>query len=409
MTATAQNDVSHDPSLLFARNSDIPSTGEELRAAIASLKASTRATECRTRVLRRQSTLADRLKLLSNSSRNSMAGNARYFAQKEIAEVQHVKFALYGDMRTQLQAEVDSTVKSARSVQATAIEALNSDDRALAKLNDISARKPRNTLDVASIRDKASKMTTALHHFRSRSMKDRLDRVYLDSLDNFDAAKSSVDASGAVFEDAKSDLGSLYAEVDNVISMVMSQQFANLIEVALLNVQRLREREEQARNERTHDKLKSLTAVLENICNVLENLQSQRTTLHALSSDFDSTILMASSTRPKSTSEASQSCNLDAHPALFALMQHIGLADGNSNDLDDAIKRLVSELSQQADSNVLQILQLSQEAPKSSRAALQAISNALTTSSVRDSDVDDLERRIATARTQLDGLSPHAP
>ncbi|KAK5208365.1 hypothetical protein LTR41_005591 [Exophiala xenobiotica] len=341
-----------------------------------------------------------------------MAGNARYFAQKEIAEVQHVKFAneqLYEDMRTQLQAEVDSAVKSARSVQAMAIEALNSDDRALARLNDISARKPRNTLDVASIRDKASKMTTALHHFRSRSMKDRLDRVYLDSLDNFDAAKSSVDASGAVFEVAKSDLGSLYAEIDNVTSMVMSQQYANLIEVALLNVQQLREREEQARNERTHDKLKSLTAVLENICKLLENLQSQRITLHALSSEFDSTISMVSTTRPKSTSEASQSCNLDAHPALLALIQHIGLADGNSNNLDGAIQKLVSELSQQADSNVLQILQLSREAPKSSRAALQDISNALTTSSVRDSDVDDLERRIATARTQLDGLSPHAP
>jgi hypothetical protein len=95
MTATARNDVSLDPSLLFARNSDIPSTSEELRAAIASLKASTRATECRTRVLRRQSTLAGRLKLLSNnSSRDNMTGNARYFAQKETAEVQHVKFSV---------------------------------------------------------------------------------------------------------------------------------------------------------------------------------------------------------------------------------------------------------------------------------------------------------------------------
>lgn len=94
MTATIQNDVFLDPSLLFARDSDIPSTSEELRAAIAALKASTRATECRTRVLNRQSTLADRLKPLSNSSRDFRNGNARYFAQKEIAEVQHVKFTV---------------------------------------------------------------------------------------------------------------------------------------------------------------------------------------------------------------------------------------------------------------------------------------------------------------------------
>ncbi len=153
-------------------------------------------------------------------------------------------------MRTALHAEVESAAKSARSVQAIAIEALNSDDRALAKLNDISASKPRNTLDIVSLRAKASKLTTALLHFRSQSMKDRLDRVYLESLDNFDAAKSSVDTSGAVFKDAKSDLGSLYAEIDNVISMVMSQEYVNSIEVALLKVQRLREREEQARNER---------------------------------------------------------------------------------------------------------------------------------------------------------------
>ncbi len=90
-------------------------------------------------------------------------------------------------------------------------------------------------------------------------------------------------------------------------------------------------------------------------------------------------------------------------------MQHIGLSEGEPSNLDGAIKQLVSELSQQADSNVLQTLQFSQEAPRSARAALQNVSNALTASTIRDSDVDDLELRIAAARTQLDGLSPPAP
>lgn len=130
--------------------------------------------------------------------------------------------------------------------------------------------------------------------------------------------------------------------------------------------------------------------------------------LHNLPYEFDSTISSAS-TRPKLTSEVSQSCNLDTHPALLALMQHIGLSEGEPSNLDGAIKQLVSELSQQADSNVLQTLQFSQEAPRSARAALQNVSNALTASTIRDSDVDDLELRIAAARTQLDGLSPPAP
>lgn len=71
-----------------------PTTEAELRAAIASLKASTQTTEHRTKILNSQSALADRLRNSQGQIRARRIGHASHFKQRESAEVQHVKFAV---------------------------------------------------------------------------------------------------------------------------------------------------------------------------------------------------------------------------------------------------------------------------------------------------------------------------
>ena len=71
-----------------------PNTEEELRAAIASLKASTRAAGRRTKIISSQSALAGRFRSSNAQIRGRRTGYAHYIKQKETAEVQHVKFAV---------------------------------------------------------------------------------------------------------------------------------------------------------------------------------------------------------------------------------------------------------------------------------------------------------------------------
>lgn len=71
-----------------------PQSEDEIRSAIASLKASTRATERQTALLNAQNSLADKLNLFPGAQRTQKKGHAWHLAQRENAEVQHVKFAV---------------------------------------------------------------------------------------------------------------------------------------------------------------------------------------------------------------------------------------------------------------------------------------------------------------------------
>ena len=72
----------------------IPATEEELRAAIARLKASTGAVERRTKIVTSQGALVDQFRSSNAEIRVRRTGYVHYIKQKENAEVQHTKFAV---------------------------------------------------------------------------------------------------------------------------------------------------------------------------------------------------------------------------------------------------------------------------------------------------------------------------
>lgn len=138
---------------------------------------------------------------------------------------------------------VDRDVKA---VQATVVEILNSDDRAFAGLNELSASRPKATLDTVAMETHLTKLLTALRHFRVEAVKDRLDRTYLESLGD---APELADASAATIQEIQQDLRCLYSEINDVVAMVASQEHGNAIDASLRHARRARQHKERVDNE----------------------------------------------------------------------------------------------------------------------------------------------------------------
>ena len=147
--------------------------------------------------------------------------------------------------------------KDVKAVPAIATELLNADDRALAELNDLvdSSSKSKPSLDVDAVRARAAELTRALRYFRAEAVRDWLDRTYLESLDISNSESNTVNpvsmgtedvcVSAATLKDVQDDLGSLYTEIDDVMTMLVSQEHGNAIESALRGIQRARREENQ--------------------------------------------------------------------------------------------------------------------------------------------------------------------
>ncbi|KAJ9633230.1 uncharacterized protein PV06_00928 [Exophiala oligosperma] len=394
---------------------------EELRSAIESLKTSTRAIERQTTLLEAQSSLADKLNLFpaaaaattTTAESTQSKGHAWHFAQRENAQTQHVKFAnedLSQTLNTELQNESDNVAKNIRPVHAIVSETFNSDDRTLADLNDVDdvvKPSPSTTApDIDSLRTRTAKLTAALCHFRQQALKDRLDRIYLESLDRSTNGDDSNDFSDASATEVQTDLASLYAEIDDVVTMAVSQEFGNPFDSTVKTMERLKDQAGRARITQTHDELLSMSQHLQHTATRLENLQAQRVALDTLANEYKNVgSERRSSTRSKL--HRAESPTQAEPPALLSLMQHLGLSDTGLDQIDGQIEQLESKYTNQAHANMEQMLQISRDAPKSTQSALTDVSRALSSSSStsQNQDIQTLERQISSARIQLANIA----
>jgi hypothetical protein len=134
--------------------------------------------------------------------------------------------------------------KATDSISATALATLSSDDRTLTELNDItsSARvKKKGAPDVEALQNRANRLTHALQLFHAETLRDRLDRIYLESLSTVGISghsQDNLDASKITLESVNEDLSSLYAEIDDVETMVVSQAYGSALHASLQSIRR---------------------------------------------------------------------------------------------------------------------------------------------------------------------------
>jgi hypothetical protein len=157
-------------------------------------------------------------------------------------------------MKSGLQTERDALTKETRLVHAVVIEVLNADDRALSRLNEVDLSSANNnppskpSTDLDAIQHRVTQLVEALRHFRVQAVKDGLDQTYLECLGDdaqtTEAGPADADAD-ATAKELRQDLNSLYAEIDDVVTMVVSREYGE-IESALQEGRRIGQQKDHA-------------------------------------------------------------------------------------------------------------------------------------------------------------------
>ncbi|KIX99007.1 uncharacterized protein Z520_05468 [Fonsecaea multimorphosa CBS 102226] len=391
----------------------IPSTNEELQSAIKALKTSTKAIERRTRVLHAQDVQLAQLEEAEDAIKAGKARQEQYLHQKQAAEVQHVKFVneqLFETLGLTLRAEFDRTTKDVSLTPAIVRELLNSDDRVLSELNDLSSSgaPDRCQIDLDALADRVNKLTHALRYFRAKTLKDRLDCAYLETLSATDNSTNAQDVSDGTIDAVQEDLNSLYTEIDDVVGMVVAQQHGNALHEALRSVHRARKQDDRRLNEKVHGQLSTLTEVVVNLSKGLESLRSRRLGLHELDAHLQHLETTARSHTKPVIGQADAELKDTVNPAAKALCHHFGLTsesvDRKRSDIAAAMAQLhdlTLRLDCQSAGNVLRFLQLSDQAAAMRSAAVQRSSDALASHDSYELDVRELEEMIAAAKTEM--------
>jgi hypothetical protein len=150
--------------------------------------------------------------------------------------------------------------KDIKSVRAVVASVLSADDRALDALNVlVSASIDSTSLDTAELAQRVTRLTSALQHFRVQALKDRLDATYLRFLE--EQGQVGLEAEGEAVPDdshltsetvreVQNDLTSLYAEIDDVVTMTVRHEHAGPIEAALREIDCAREMEGRRASEK---------------------------------------------------------------------------------------------------------------------------------------------------------------
>ena len=158
-------------------------------------------------------------------------------------------------VKIDLQIRQDRVARDVKAVPAIATELLNADDRTLSELNALvdGSSKLNPTLNIDAVRVRVTELTRALRFFRAEVVRDRLDCMYLESLDISNSDHNTTDqdtkvtgdvsVSATTLKDVENDLGSLYSEIDDVVTMLVLQDHVNPIESALRRIRSTRQEE----------------------------------------------------------------------------------------------------------------------------------------------------------------------
>ncbi|EXJ56843.1 hypothetical protein A1O7_07187 [Cladophialophora yegresii CBS 114405] len=376
-----------------------PLTDEESRSA-------TQANEKRTAILHAQNNHLKRLASAKGAINDRQAGHIHRLSQKHAAELQHVKFVndqISESLRADLRDEAERLAKEVKSVPAAASELIKADDRALAELNELSlcvSVKQEDALEVDELQARVDKLTRALHLFRATAVKDRFDRIYLESLHAADVAagiRDVHDVSDPAESTAEEELSSLYEEIDDMVTMVVAHDHGNALGVAFQDIRHAQMQETRATNEKA---LEGLTARV-------DTLQAQRHDLHELEAQLRLIEADDGPRRNPVTVAARAGSNDTAGTAAHALLQHLNISThvremSQITGLDSKLDGLTRTLERQSAQYIAQILHTSEQTVDRRRVALESISEALTTDEKHELAVRALAESIAATRAGIE-------
>jgi hypothetical protein len=310
---------------------------------------------------------------------------------------------------------------------ATVQESLNSGDRALADLNhgQPSASTEEDVADVERLQERVDRLTRALIYFHASLVRDRLDRVYLESLDRSNSPfdiRFPAERTSAVVQD---ELNSLYLEIDDMATMMVDHDHGSALRADLHRIRHAKLRESHLMHERVSKvpirlapvntwltatlqikrSLSSLANGTEDLCARAETLKKHKLTLHKLARQLGR--LQESRRTDLNPTPSRKELDLSSTtPAAYALYQHFNLSkssrEPNSEALHHPLEQLLQRSDQRSSADLAQILRSARTTSDKTQVSSKNVSNALKTSKEQLDLANMLDHRIAAARHDIE-------
>ena len=336
---------------------------EQLQSAIADLESSTVRINAQTMVLEKQ------WKLLSKSQarwqdEDRKATAAQAVCDRLIAtEAQNLTFQIEeeaGSLDKDLKQQGEKATSELHGARADATVMLRHHDKRFEKLEKaIKALNDSRNSDLVALQTNISKLCEKLVQFASQELRFRLNRIYFETMENLpkfdtklgitpDNINSKPAAEGEEVQ-IRSDLNSLYSEIDSVAQMSIQQSYGG----PLLQAIKVHNTKEEGRRrqllESTASQIQQMTAELSQHADQLRHLQSLRVTLATLH-ETQKELGERSVLRHELKKKLSVDCAITAQPgpATLSLLSSFGVYRTTAKPLDHdgiAVQLVAKDLS----------------------------------------------------------------
>jgi hypothetical protein len=319
----------------------------------------------------------------------------------------HQNVQIRDQLVVDLTTELDHQQRILKSVPSTVTELLGIHDRTLADLNErssaiIEQQQTSSKLDATQAH--ADRLLQALRQFEAAAIKDRLDRVYLESLTAIEDGQTlpTMETSDSV----QQDLDSLYDEVDDVVNLVVEHGHGAALKT---NLQRLRHHQNDgnsASQELIHDQLIGLTSRALAASQSMEQVQLERLNIRDLDRRHQA-LSKADYSAHKEAANDPQATREFMGDAAAALLHHLGLHADSSQQttlgyLLSKIDELVRAKEGQSASTLLESLIRLEAAADQRSSAIGMLSLAFSRTASSDNGLRSLEQQVAGLKVEVE-------
>lgn len=229
--------ASGEPRAQKMTSADVQGSVLDLRQSINALNASTTTLTQQTRSLTLQQMMLQQLNRSQTTSRDPSQ------AKRDAQEARHVQIAndaLCSMLSEDLRLRQDAIENEMKSIPATASARLRSDDRALDHLEE-QMTKGRADHTCQELMLQVTPLLQALQARRSSALKDSLDQVYLSALLQHDHDDLHDNDTEASVQALKADIETLYTEIDDIVTMMVTQQHTTKLKSTVDNATRMQQ------------------------------------------------------------------------------------------------------------------------------------------------------------------------
>jgi hypothetical protein len=218
-----------------------------LEREIDKINASTKQISLRSQNLMTQQTL-----LASRVSRQTITDRRGQIDERSIVTTQQIRLlnqAKHDELNHDVRARLEVLDKDAAAIPVAVDERLKADDRLYKTLED-NLCDVSTSANITELSSRVRELITLLQSRRSSALRDRLDRVYYETLQSM--AFNSLAPTDAVemTVNLKQDIESLYTEIDDVVAMAIGNEHSNQLQMQLSDID---QRQEQTRGQTMTD------------------------------------------------------------------------------------------------------------------------------------------------------------